>query len=173
MLLLATHVLLTAVATAQPDVVITTRVHVPQPSVPLFRVVERRFQFAESSDAAGGGTFNAWAVVGCEATVAPPAHSRHGNMSIALFFDGDVSGAPASASTKPSSNARAFAFRFVPDVAGYWRWSLHCPQLTLVTGQDTYGVVEAVRVAVSCVCACVCVCIYSCHVSTGRTTPPR
>ena len=104
---------------------IATGLHVAN-TVPLLRLVEQSLKFSANTNK------NPWAVQDCNAEIRPPLGSRYENLlSVALFFDGR------------SQNTDTYAFRFVPDCAGSWNWTLSCPKLTLAPGEPSSGIVEA------------------------------
>ena len=109
------------------------------------RLAEIRILFVPQS-----GTQNPWAITSCNVRLRGPLASRHGNISLPLFFDGRGPASTAATSRGRSSNSSStlggssddaqviiqqqvwtFAFRFTPDVPGAWDWSLinteECP----------------------------------------------
>ena len=102
---------------------------------PLFRVVETALQFSQHS------SINPWSLAGstpgCQAVLMPPAGSRYsGNMTLPLFYDGDA-----------ADGSWELAFRFTPDVAGSWPWTLQCAPLKLLPGEPSAGTVTVASTA--------------------------
>lgn len=100
---------------------------------PAFRVAEVRLAF-------NAGPSNPWAVVNCSAHVRGPAAatthqqpSRHADMVVPLFFDGN-----------DATGRLQFAFRLAPDVVGTWTWQLACPPLELAANEPPSGTIGVV-----------------------------